>query len=75
MFRRFFSTRGRYRLYSICVAVGLSIYLFGGFVLVKLLFAAAPFIPSAIQIAGVAIGAILFALIHRASMSDFDSTR
>lgn len=75
MLKRLFSTHGRYQLYSISVAIGLAVYLLGGFLLAKMVFAAEPFVPSALQIVGVVLCACLFAVIHKASMKDLDSPR
>lgn len=73
MLERLFSTRGQYQLYSIGVAIGLSVYLLGGFLLAKMMFTSEPFIPSALQIAGVVLCTSLFGVMHRASMKDLDS--
>lgn len=72
MLKRFFSTRGRYRLYAIGVAVGLAIYLIGGFVLSKALWSETPFTPSLYELAGLFGCTALFAAIHISSMRDLD---
>ena len=73
MLETLFSRPGRYRLYAGLLAAGLLAYLLGGFLLAKWLLAGEAVYPSAAVLAGLPLGAALFALIHISSMQSLDS--
>ena len=75
MLKKLLSSRGRYRLYAICLAIGLFGYLLGGFMLLKALAGVEPFIPSLQQIAGGILLTGAFAIIHINSMRWLDTPK
>ena len=75
MLERFFSTRRNYRKYALSVALILSAYLVGGFMLVKWAALGEVTIPSLGTGLLLVLGILAFAGTHIASMKQLDRTR
>lgn len=73
MLETVFSRQGRYIRYAALLAAGLLVYLLGGFVFVKWVFEGELVRPSPWLLFGLAVGAVLFALMHIRSMQRLDS--
>lgn len=75
MLKRLFSEHGKHKRYALCCAILSFGYLLIGYVAAKQFFLGENAIPGWKSLAGIAVGAMVFSLMHIRSMRDLDHVR